>query len=110
MSGASSNASVRPTTQNTPVFQFSTNVTWETPLSVAMINSLAVHLNDVSCIGFPLSAISSSFGGGGGAGHMSRPNLLVANIRAQVVKINDDVKPGIAHEFDTPLSTKRSPI
>ncbi len=41
---------------------------------------------------------------------MSCPNLFVAYIRAQVVKINDEVKPGIAHELATPSSTKRSPI
>src|ERR687885_3017551 len=108
--GASSNASVRPTTQNKPVFQFSTNVTCETPFSVAIMNSFAVHLNEPSCLGFALSAINSSLGGGGGAGQISCPNLLVANIKAQVVNINDDVKPGIAHELFTPLSTNKSPI
>jgi hypothetical protein len=41
---------------------------------------------------------------------MSCPNLLLAYIKAQVVKINDDVKPGIAHELATPSSMKRSPI
>src|SRR5918995_3271743 len=108
--GASSNASVSPTTQNTPVFQFSTNVTCETPFSVAIMNSFAVHLNDPSCLGLPLSDNSSSLGGGGAAGHMSCPNLLLAYIRAQVVKMNDDVKPGIAHELATPSSINMSPI
>src|SRR5690348_3277842 len=106
MSGASSKASVRPTTQNTPVFQFSTNVTCDTPLRVAIINSFAVHLKLLVLLsGLLLSFSNSSLGGGAGAGHMSCPNLLVAYIIAQVVKMNDEVKPGIAHEFFTPFNT-----
>ena len=33
-----------PITQKRPVFQFSTKVTWETPFSVATVNSFGVHL------------------------------------------------------------------
>lgn len=108
--GASSNERVRPTTQKIPVFQFSTKVTWDTPFRVAIMNSFAVHLKPSLGAGLPLFGIISSFGGGGGAGQMSCPYLLLAYIMAQVVKIKDDVNPGIAHEAFVPFNTKRSPI
>jgi hypothetical protein len=108
--GASSNDRVRPTTQKIPVFQFSTKVTWDTPFNVAIMNSFAVHLKSSLGAGLPLFAINSSFGGAGGAGHMSCPYLLAAYIIAQVVKMKDDVNPGIAHEVFVPFKVKRSPI
>src|ERR671931_2615937 len=75
-----------------------------------MMNSFGVHLKSSLATGLPLSAINSSFGGGGGAGQTSCPYLLLAYIIAQVVKMKDDVNPGIAHELFVPFKTKRSPI
>src|SRR5918911_3587532 len=72
------------------------------------MNSFAVHLNFSTWTGLLLPAINSSVGGGGGAGQISCPNRLLAYIIAQVVKIKDDVKPGIAHGFFP--SINRSPI
>jgi hypothetical protein len=74
------------------------------------MNSFAVHLKPSLGAGLPLFAIISSFGGGGGAGQTSCPYLLLAYIIAQVVKMKDDVNPGIAHEAFVPFNTKRSPI
>jgi hypothetical protein len=75
-----------------------------------MMNSFGVHLKLSVWDGLLLPTINSSFGAGGAAGQISCPNLLLAYIIAQVVKINDDVKPGIAHESFVPFKTKRSPI
>jgi hypothetical protein len=61
-------------------------------------------------MGLPLADISSSLGGGGGAGHMSCPNLLDANIKAHVVKIKEEVNPGMAHPPAGPPRTNMSPI
>src|SRR5919198_1098553 len=75
-----------------------------------MMNSFGVHLKSSLGAGLPLFSINSSFGGDGGAGHMSCPYLLAAYIIAQVVKMKDDVKPGIAHDFFSPSKTNMSPI
>src|ERR671937_3016065 len=94
-----------------PGSQFATYVTWDTPFKVAIMNSFAVHLKLSVGAGLPLPEISSSFGGAvGGAGQISCPNLLAAYIIAQVVKMKDDVKPGIAHDFFSPSKTNMSPI
>jgi hypothetical protein len=61
-------------------------------------------------MGLPLADISSSLGGGGGAGHMSCPNLLDANIKAHVVKIKEEVNPGMAHPPVVPPRRNMSPI
>src|SRR5215208_5113041 len=54
--------------------------------------------------------IRSCLGGGGGAGHMSCPNLLVAYIKAHVVKMKEEVNPGMAHPPAGPPRTNMSPI
>src|SRR5207244_11935994 len=69
-----------------------------TPFNVAIINSFAVHLkfSTITWTGLLLPTINSSAGTCVGvAGHIGCPYLLLAYIMAQVVKINDDVNPGI---------------
>jgi hypothetical protein len=54
--------------------------------------------------------INSSPSAGSGSGHISCPNLFVAYINTHVVKINEEVNPGIAHDSCNPLRINISPV